>query len=98
MTLGHLSGDVFAGVDASYRSAYFADTADSIYTRIKAYDIVNLRAGFKSATGWEAFASLKNAFDARYIQNVTVVSGNSGLVVGTPGDDRTVSVTLRAHY
>ena len=98
VTLGHLSGDVFAGVDASYRSAYFADTADSIYTRIKAYDIVNLRAGFKSATGWEAFASLKNAFDARYIQNVTVVSGNSGLVVGTPGDDRTVSVTLRAHY
>jgi iron complex outermembrane receptor protein len=31
-------GDLYAGVDASFRSAYFADSSDSIYTRIKAYD------------------------------------------------------------
>jgi iron complex outermembrane receptor protein len=42
--------------------------------------------------------SVKNAFNEEYIQNITVVSGNSGLVVGTPGDDRTVSFTLRARY
>lgn len=97
-TLGRLSGDVFGGVDASFRSAYFADSADSIYTRIKAYELVNLRAGFKSDTGWEAVVAVKNALNENYIQNLTVVSGNSGLVVGTPGDDRTISFTLRARY
>jgi iron complex outermembrane receptor protein len=31
-------------------------------------------------------------------QNVTVQAGNSGLVVGTPGDPRMFGVTLRARY
>jgi iron complex outermembrane receptor protein len=97
-TLGRLSGDLYAGVDASFRSAYFADSADSKYTRIKQYDIVNLRAGFASKDGWEAFVSVKNALDEEYIENITVVSGNSGLVVGTPGAARAVSLTLRASY
>ncbi len=96
--LGRLSGQLYAGADLSFRSAYYADATDSIYTRLKAYELVNLRAGFKSDAGWEAFVAVKNALDKDYIQNVTVVSGNSGLVVGTPGDDRTVSFTLRARY
>jgi iron complex outermembrane receptor protein len=96
--LGRLSGQVYAGVDASYRSAYFADAAASQYARVKSYEIVNLRAGFRSNDGWEGFVSVKNAFNEDYIQNITIVSGNSGLVVGTPGDDRTVSFTLRARY
>jgi len=32
------------------------------------------------------------------IHNLTVQAGNSGLVVGTPSDPRTVGVTLRARY
>ena len=97
-SLGQLAGEAYGGVDISFRSAYFADTADSIYTRIKPYKLVNLRVGFKSADGWEAFVSVKNALKQKYIQNLTVVSGNSGLVVGTPGDDRTVNLTIRAKY
>jgi iron complex outermembrane receptor protein len=97
-SLGRLSGEAYAGVDASFRSGYFADSSDSIYTRIKAYEIVNLRAGFQSDSGWEAFVSVRNALDSEYIQNITVVSGNSGLVVGTPGDARAVAFTLRASY
>ena len=97
-SLGGLAGEAYAGVDASFRSAYFADTADSIYTRISAYQIVNLRAGFKADAGWEAFITVKNAFNEDYLQNITVVSGNSGLVVGTPGDDRTVNFTVRASF
>jgi iron complex outermembrane recepter protein len=97
-SLGRLTGEAYAGVDASFRSAYYADSSDSQYTRIKAYEIVNLRAGFQSETGWEAFVSVRNAFDAEYLQNITVVSGNSGLVVGTPGDARAVAFTLRASY
>jgi iron complex outermembrane receptor protein len=95
---GRFAGQAYAGVDANYRSAYFADSADSIYSRLKSYTVVNLRAGFQSDAGWEAFVSVKNAFDKGYIQNITVVSGNSGLVVATPSDPRTVSVTLRSHF
>lgn len=95
---GRLNGQVYAGVDANYRSAYFADATDSIYTRLPAAQIVNLRAGFKADAGWDAFVLVKNAFDEEYIQNITVVSGNSGLVVATPGDARFVSFTLRARY
>lgn len=95
---GRLVGEAYAGVDASFRSAYFADASASRYTRLKGYELVNLRAGFKADAGWEAFVAVRNAFDEEYVQNVTVVSGNSGLVVGTPGDPRTVSLTLRARY
>jgi iron complex outermembrane receptor protein len=96
--LGRLSGEAYAGIDASFRSAYFADATASIYTRLKGSQLVNLRTGFQSDSGWEAFVSVKNALNEKYIQNITVVSGNSGLVVGTPGDARTLSVTLRARY
>lgn len=96
--LGRFAGEAYAGVDANFRSAYFADASASKYTRLKGYELVNLRAGFRADAGWEAFVLVKNAFDENYVQNITVVSGNSGLVVGTPGDPRTVSVTLRARY
>ena len=97
-TLGRFSGEGYAGADVSYRSAYYADAATSIYARIAPYTIVNLRAGFRADAGWEGFVSVKNALNEEYLQNITVVAGNSGLVVGTPGDDRTVSFTIRAHY
>ncbi|MBI1686148.1 TonB-dependent receptor [Caulobacter hibisci] len=98
VVLGRLAGEVYAGADASFRSSYYADSTDSRYTIIKNYEIVNLRAGFKSEAGWEAFVSVRNAFDAEYLQNITVVSGNSGLVVGTPGDARAFAFTLKASY
>jgi len=59
---------------------------------------VNLRAGFKTGGNWEAFAWAKNAFDENYLQFVSVQSGNSGLVIGSPGDPRSVGVTLRVKY
>jgi iron complex outermembrane recepter protein len=36
--------------------------------------------------------------DADYIQNLTVQAGNSGLVVGTPGEPRLFGLTIRATY
>ncbi|WP_165842750.1 TonB-dependent receptor [Phenylobacterium deserti] len=97
-SFGRLSGETYAGVDASFRSAYFADATDSIYTRLPSYQLLNLRAGFKADAGWEVFVSARNALNEEFIQNVTVVSGNSGLVVATPGDARTYTLTLRARY
>ena len=95
---GALNGDVYVGGDVSFRSAYFSDASASRYTRIPAYEIVNLRAGFESDGPWEVFAFVRNALDEEYLQFVSVQSGNSGLVIGNPGDPRTFGVTLRVQY
>ncbi len=92
------SGEAYFGADASYRSTYNADASVSRYTEIEGYSIVNLRAGFRSEAGWEAFVFVKNALDEDYLQLLTVQAGNSGLVLGTPGDPRTVGLTIRARY
>ena len=92
------TGEAYFGADASYRSTYNADAAVSRHTEIDGYSIVNLRAGFRSRNGWEAFVFVKNAFDEDYLQLLTVQAGNSGLVLGTPGDPRTIGLTLRARY
>ena len=60
--------------------------------------IVNLAAGFRQAGPWEVFVWVKNLFDEEYIQNLTVQAGNSGLIVGTPSDPRTIGLTVRARY
>jgi iron complex outermembrane recepter protein len=44
------------------------------------------------------FVWVKNLFDENYIQNLTVQAGNSGLIVGTPSDPRTIGLTVRARY
>ena len=41
---------------------------------------------------------VRNAFDAHYLQNVTIQAGNSGLIVGTPGDARSVGATVRMRF
>ncbi|WP_313010575.1 TonB-dependent receptor [Brevundimonas sp.] len=93
-----LPGEFYGGADASYRSTYNSDASVSRYTEIEGYTILNLRAGFRAENGWEAFVWVKNALDQDYLQFVSVQSGNSGLVIGNPGDPRTVGITLRAKY
>ena len=93
-----LAGEAYLGVDASYRSAYSSDASASRYARIDGYGIVNLRTGLRAARGWEAFLFVKNLLDEDYLQFVSVQTGNSGLVIGNPGDPRTIGATLRVRY
>ena len=93
-----IPGAAYAGVDAYFRTDYYADVTTSIYSIIKGNEVVNLRAGFASDGPWEAYISVKNALNERYLSNITIVSGNTGLVVGTPADDRTVTFTIRARF
>jgi len=37
----------------------------------------------------------RNLFDADYIQNLTIQAGNSGLILGSPSEPRTIGGTLR---
>jgi iron complex outermembrane recepter protein len=93
-----LPGQFYGGADASYRSSYNSDASVSRYTQIDGYTILNLRAGFRADNGWEASLWVRNALAEDYLQFVSVQSGNSGLVIGNPGDPRTVGITLRARY
>jgi iron complex outermembrane recepter protein len=92
------SGEVYAGVDASYRSSYFADASVSKYLRIDGYTLINARLGFASAKGWEVFALVRNLFDTKYATLLTPQSGNSGAFSGVPGDPRTFQVTARYRF
>ena len=92
------SGEAFIGADASYRSSYYSDASDSEYLKIDSYTLLNLRAGFRSDSNWEAFLFVKNALDEEYFQFLSFESSRSGLVVGNPGDPRTIGFTLRASY
>ena len=93
-----LGGQLFADVEANWRTSTYGDPSDSKYTLIEGYGIVNMSLGFRQAGPWEVFIWVKNLFDANYIQNLTVQAGNSGLVVGTPNDPRTIGLTVRAKY
>lgn len=93
-----LDGELYAGADATYRSTYNSDAAVSRYTEIEGYGLLNLSVGFRSEAGWEAFLSVRNALDKDYLKFVSVQTGNSGLVIGEPGEPRTVAFTLRARY
>ena len=95
--LASLEGEYYASVDASYRSSYYSDASTSIYTRLPEQLVFNLRTGFKG-DNWDASFWVKNLFDEEYLQFVTIQTSNSGLVIGTPGDQRTLGVTLRARY
>jgi len=93
-----LDGQFYAILEATSRAKTFGDPSDSKYTVINGYSIVNLSLGFREDGPLEVFVWAKNLFDKNYIQNLTVQAGNSGLVVGTPSDPRTIGVTLRARY
>jgi len=84
--------------DTSARSDYNSDTANSIYTRIAGYAVVNASVGYRFNDNWEVDVFARNLFDRNYVTALTVQTGNSGLILGQPSDPRLVGVTLRAHF
>jgi iron complex outermembrane receptor protein len=87
-------GEVYLGLDASTRSRFSSNPTPSAYTWVDGYTLVNLRAGVRG-DGWDVFGWVRNAFDADYFEQLAVPSGNTGLIVGQPGDPRTFGVTLK---
>ncbi|MDB5701663.1 MAG: TonB-dependent receptor [Sphingomonadales bacterium] len=91
-------GSAYIGVDANYRSSFYADSSDSKYLKIDGYALVNARIGYASDKGWEVFALVRNVLNKNYLQLLTPQTGNSGLVSGLPGDPRTFQVTARYRF
>ncbi|QGP78040.1 TonB-dependent receptor [Sphingobium sp. CAP-1] len=90
-------GELVLRADAMTRTRIFGDATGSAYTIIRGYTLVNGSVGYRSG-GWEVAVFARNLFDKDYMQNVTVQAGNSGLIVGTPSDPRTIGVTLRTAF
>ncbi len=91
-----LGGSIFAHADATYRSKQLGDPTGSRFTTIGSYTVVNGSVGHRSNKGWEIAVFARNVFNSDYIQNVTIQAGNSGLILATPSDPRTIGVTFRA--
>jgi len=88
-------GEVFAGVDTSYRSTFSSSATASRYLMVDGYALLNARVGFRASDGWTLFVWSRNLLDKNYFELLTAAPGNTGLIVGQPGDGRTVGVTLR---
>jgi len=62
---------------------------------VDGYGLINLRAGFRWSDGWSVFLWSRNLLDKQYFEFLTAQPGNSGLIVGLPGDPRTIGLTVR---
>ncbi|MCL6251522.1 TonB-dependent receptor [Altererythrobacter sp. KTW20L] len=91
-------GEIYFGVDANTRSSFSSNPTPSIYTQVAGYSIANFRAGFRTDNGLNIFAWLRNAFDTEYFEQLAVPSGNTGLIVGQPGDERTYGLTIAYNF
>ncbi len=92
------AGAAYLGFDGNYRSKFSSNASRSAYTDINGYSIANFRLGFRTEKGWDVFGWVRNAFDANYFEQLAVPSGNTGLIVGQPGDPRTWGVTFKAAF
>lgn len=88
-------GVFIARGDWNVRSGYNADTSNSQYTWISGYGVFNASIGYRLQSGWEAHLFARNLFNKNYVTALTVQTGNSGLILGQPGDPRLVGLLLR---
>ncbi|WP_375383351.1 TonB-dependent receptor [uncultured Sphingomonas sp.] len=85
----------FLHVDTSSRGGFNGDPSLSRYTYIRGYNLTNGSVGVRFRDGLELAVFARNLLNADYIQNVTIQAGNSGLILGTPSDPRTIGGTVR---
>lgn len=92
-------GALFVHADSNWRSGYSGDPSLSRFTFIEGYNLTNASLGYRredaGGKGWEIAVFARNVLGADYIQNLTIQAGNSGLILGTPSDPRTLGVTVR---
>jgi len=92
------AGELYLGVDASYRSDFSSNPSPSIYTEIDGYALTNFRLGFRADNGLNIYGWVRNAFDTKYFDQLFVGPGNTGLIAGLPGDPRTWGGTIRFEF
>ena len=89
-SLAGRAGEAYFGFDGNTRSKFSSNPSPSAYTWVEGYSLANFRLGFRTDDRWNVFGWVKNAFEANYFEVLALGPGNTGLVVGLPGDPRTV--------
>jgi iron complex outermembrane receptor protein len=91
-------GVVYLGYDGNLRSNFSSNPTPSAYTWVKGYALSNFRLGYRSDAGFDLYGWVRNAFKQKYFEQLAVPSGNTGLIVGQPGDPRTWGFTVKAQF
>lgn len=92
-------GEAYLGLDGNARSRFSSNPSRSVLTDVAGYALTNLRAGFRTDDAqWNLFIWVRNAFDTDYFELLATQPGNTGLVVGQPGDPRTYGLTLSSRF
>ncbi len=92
-------GEAYVGYDGSARSRWSSNPSRSIYSDVGGYGLANFRLGFRSGETWDVYGWVRNALGKEYFQELNAATGgNTGLVVGIPGDPRTWGLTVRAKF
>ncbi|AOH86790.1 TonB-dependent receptor [Sphingomonas panacis] len=86
-------GQVYAGYDGSYRSRFSSNPSVSRYMWIDGYSLSNFRLGYRQDS-FNVFGWVRNAFNQNYYELLSAQSGSTGLIVGQPGDPRTIGATI----
>jgi iron complex outermembrane receptor protein len=90
-------GEVYVGYDGNYRSRFSSNPSPSAYTWIEGYSLSNVRAGYRK-NDFNVFGWVRNVFDQNYFELLSTQSGNTGLIVGQPGDPRTYGLTVSKRF
>lgn len=92
-----VAGDIFLRGDFMLRTDVFGDSSDSEAAILEGYGLLNLVVGFRQDGPLEVLVWGRNVLGADYLQAATVQAGNSGLVLGLPGDPASVGITVRVN-
>jgi iron complex outermembrane recepter protein len=90
------AGDFSVHWVTNSRDGYNSDTSGSQFTTIDGFSVTNASIGYGFGRGWEVDVFARNLFNEEYITALTIQTGNSGLILGQPGEPRTVGLTF--HY
>jgi iron complex outermembrane receptor protein len=88
------AGELLLRGDSSWRTGFDGDPTLSRYSFIDGHNVTNAGIGYRQGA-WELALFARNLFDSRYLTNLTFQAGNSGLVLGLPGDPRQMGMTAR---
>jgi iron complex outermembrane receptor protein len=97
------TGQVYAGVDGNYRSAFSSNATPSPATDIAGYTLTNFRLGWRSdrdepGVRVDVFAFVRNAFEVGYLEQLQLAPNSVGLVVGNLGEPRTFGGTIKLEF
>jgi iron complex outermembrane receptor protein len=90
-------GQVYAGYDGSYRTRFSSNPSPSAYMYIEGYSLSNFRLGYRQDS-FNVFGWVRNAFNQNYYELLSAQSGSTGLIVGQPGDPRTIGATVSKSF